>query len=264
MTEDHRTARDGTGSGSLRVAVAQPRTTPSDVAANVEAHVSAIAAADAQVVVFPELSLTGYELAAPALDPEDPRIEPLVAACRRHGTVALVGAPILDRQHRYIATLVVSGDGARAVYRKMCLGGSEHDAFRSGTAAASTVVAGWRLGIGICKDARIRAHLDATFALGVDCYTAGLVHDASPDETAEIERRARHVTETRRVPVAFASAAGPAGTSYPVAAGRSGIWAGDGSAVARCGSEPDAVAVTTLVRRSDETSPDETAPKKQP
>ena len=51
----------------LRVAVAQPLCVPYDVGQNAVAHAAVVRAAAARVVVFPELSLTGYELEAPAL-----------------------------------------------------------------------------------------------------------------------------------------------------------------------------------------------------
>ncbi|GJO98261.1 hypothetical protein NJB18001_10260 [Mycobacterium marinum] len=46
----------------LVVAVAQPRTVMGAVAANVDAHAALIRRANARLVVFPELSLTGYQL----------------------------------------------------------------------------------------------------------------------------------------------------------------------------------------------------------
>jgi len=56
----------------LRVAAVQPACAARDVAGNAEVHAAAIRAAEAQVVVFPELSLTGYELDASPVAPDDP------------------------------------------------------------------------------------------------------------------------------------------------------------------------------------------------
>ena len=64
---------------ALHVAVAQPLCVPYDVTQNAVAHVAAVRAAAARVVVFPEMSLTGYELGAPALTASDPRL------CRGRG-----------------------------------------------------------------------------------------------------------------------------------------------------------------------------------
>ena len=81
----------------LRLAVAQPACAALDVSANALAHAAAVRAARSRVVVFPELSLTGYELTAPLLAPDDPRLEPLVEACAATGSIALAGAPIEGR-----------------------------------------------------------------------------------------------------------------------------------------------------------------------
>jgi predicted amidohydrolase len=43
------------------------------------------------VVVFPELSLTGHELDAAAVDPADDRFAPVIDACAATGSIALVG-----------------------------------------------------------------------------------------------------------------------------------------------------------------------------
>ena len=83
--------------GPLMVAVAQPLCLAHDVAANARAHAAAIRApeaAGARVVVFPELSLTGYELDADPVDPGDERLQPIVEACADTGAVALAGAPV--------------------------------------------------------------------------------------------------------------------------------------------------------------------------
>ncbi|WP_376768576.1 nitrilase-related carbon-nitrogen hydrolase, partial [Pseudonocardia pini] len=58
-----------TGGPGLAVAAAQPACVARDVAANARGHAEAVRAAGARVVVFPELSLTGYELDAPAVPP---------------------------------------------------------------------------------------------------------------------------------------------------------------------------------------------------
>ena len=47
----------------LTVAVAQPATVTGDLAANALRHAEAVVSSGARLVVFPELSLTGYDLA---------------------------------------------------------------------------------------------------------------------------------------------------------------------------------------------------------
>ncbi|MFF3617241.1 nitrilase-related carbon-nitrogen hydrolase [Streptomyces sp. NPDC002580] len=75
----------------LTVAAVQPVWAGADVVANVEQHARAVEQAGARLVVFPELSLTGYDLAAPSLAANDRRLRPLADACRAAGSVALAG-----------------------------------------------------------------------------------------------------------------------------------------------------------------------------
>src|SRR6202042_3191430 len=110
----------------LRVAVAQPLCVPYDVGQNAAAHAAAVRAAAARVVVFPELSLTGYELEAPALTAQDPRLIPLAEACAETGSVALAGPRVPGEAGRpHIAVLPVDGAGIPVAYRKLWLGPAE-------------------------------------------------------------------------------------------------------------------------------------------
>jgi predicted amidohydrolase len=231
----------------LIIAVAQPVVLSHDVAANVAAHAAAIRAAQARVVVFPELSLTGYELDAPAIATDDPRLAPIVEACAETGSVALVGAPIEgDAGDCQIAMLAIDASGAAVAYRKMWLGTAETERFTAGTGPAVLDLDGWRLGLAICKDAGVEQHWADTAALGIDAYLVGSVKGA--DEAGLQEERARRVATEHGIWVAVASCAGSTGGGYDPAAGRSGIWAADGSVVTQVGMETGAIARATLVQ----------------
>ncbi|TCC00681.1 carbon-nitrogen hydrolase family protein [Micromonospora zingiberis] len=227
--------------GSLPIAVAQPVCHGHDVAANVAAHAALVRTAAARVVLFPELSLTGYELAAAPVDPADPRLAPLVDAGAATGTLALVGAPVAGE---HIATLAVDGAGARVAYRKMWLGGDEPRRFRPGPEPVVLTVDGWRLGLAICKDTGVAEHAARTCALGVDVYLAAVTELAA--DLAVLDERARRIATTHRVFVAVASFAGPTGGGYTETAGRSAVWAPDGSVLARAGADPGEYVRVTL------------------
>ena len=110
----------------MRLALAQMNSVVGDLdrnAAAIRQHVDDAKAAGADLVIFPELAVTGYP-------PEDLLLRPgFVRAARRHveelataadGIVALVGAPHLDAD-LYNACLVLAGGEIRAVYRKRFL-----------------------------------------------------------------------------------------------------------------------------------------------
>lgn len=215
----------------LPIAVAQPLCLPHDVAANAVAHAEAVRAAGARVVVFPELSLTGYEPDSPAIAADDPRLAPLVEACADTGSVALAGAPVPGD---HIAVLAVTGSGARIAYRKVHLGGDEPLRFTPGDGPAVLEVDGWRLGLAVCKDTGVAEHAAATAALGAHAYVAGTVK--ASDEAALQHERARRIATEHRLWVAVASFAGPTGGGFGATAGRSAVWDPDGEVVAEAGT----------------------------
>jgi predicted amidohydrolase len=229
----------------LSIAAAQPPCVSYDVAANAAAHAAAVFAAGARVAVFPELSLTGYELDAPAITAEDPRLAPIVQACAATGSLALAGVPAQGERGRpYIAMLAVDGAGATVAYHKMWLGTAEARRFSPGGKPAVLEVDGWRLGLAICKDTGIRQHASDTAALGMDVYVAGVLESAQ--DAAVPEKRARRVAADHRVWVTVASFAGSAGGGYAPAAGRSAIWNPEGVVVAQAGPEAGAIVQATL------------------
>jgi predicted amidohydrolase len=231
----------------LTIAVAQPQIELGDVVANAAVHAAVVVEADARVVVFPELSLTGYSIGAEPIEPTDDRLAPIVSACETSGSIAIVGAPVAGRNDDvFIAILVVDGAGASVAYRKIWLGGAEPTRFTAGREPSVVDVDGWRLGLAICKDTRIAEHAEAVAALGIDAYIGGICESA--DAHAEPERRARVVADRFGVWVALASFAGPTGGGFDATAGRSGVWRPDGSAAVQLDQTPDRIGRAEIER----------------
>lgn len=229
----------------LTIAVAQPLCAPYDVAANAQRHGAMVTSANARVIVFPELSLTAYELDAPAITPDDERLAPLVEACAATGSVALAGAPVVgDDGAAYLAMLAVDSAGATVAYRKVHLATTEARRFLPGHGPVAIQVDGWRLGLAICRDTGFAEHATATAALGIDLYVAATLHNT--DEVDVQEERARRIATAHRVWVAVASFAGSTGGGYADACGRSGIWSPNGAVATQAGPEPGALTRATI------------------
>jgi predicted amidohydrolase len=221
----------------LAIAAAQPACTAKDVRANAHEHARVIRAAGAQLVVFPELSLTGYELDADAVSPENDELRVIIEACAETESVALVGAPVDgDGGRDRIGMLRVTSAGAEIAYRKSYLGGAEPARFAPGEGPAAIDLNGWRVGLGICKDTGVDQHIADAVSLDPDLYVAGLVH--RPEELDMQEERGVRIARACRAYVAFASFAGSTGGGFDRTAGLSSIWAPDGTPLARAGIEP--------------------------
>lgn len=213
--------------------MAQPLSISHDVESNAAEHARLVRAAGARVVVFPELSLTGYELDAEPIAPGDPRLRPIVAACVETGALALAGAPVPGP---HIGLFAIDGAGVSVAYRKMNLGGPEPGYFRPGEAPAVVEVDGFRLGLAICKDTGVPAHAADTAALGIDAYVAGTAKLMTEGDVQD--ERAHRIATEHGVWVAVASFAGSTGGGFDPAAGRSSIRAADGTVLARAGTGP--------------------------
>jgi predicted amidohydrolase len=141
--------------------------------------------------------------------------------------------------------LAVDRNGVRVVYRKQHPDGTGEARFRPGPSPEVLEVDGWRLGLAICRDTGIPEHAAQTAALGIDAYVAGAADD--PEADVVMAERARRITTTHDVWVAFSCFAGPTGDPFPQTAGRSGIWTPDGRVAARAGRAPGEIARATML-----------------
>ena len=119
--------------------------------------VAAIEAADADLVVFPELATTGYhvfdrleELAEPV---PGPTTETLGAAAADTDSEVVFGTPVADGEAVYNAAVWLDSDGAvRARYDKRHLWGDERGAFEKGERYLVVEAPFGRVGVQICYD----------------------------------------------------------------------------------------------------------------
>jgi NAD+ synthase (glutamine-hydrolysing) len=179
----------------LRVALAQLNTTVGDIDGNAQKIAGAIDAAradGAQLVVVPELAVTGYPpedllLKTHFVDAAGAAVRELAASCE--GIVALVGFPE-GSDDVYNAAAVLADGEVAAVYRKMFLPNygvfDEHRYFRPGNEAALIEVNGAILGITICEDiwepgppasSEALAGAQVIVNLSASPYHAGKPHD---------------------------------------------------------------------------------------
>jgi len=146
----------------MRVALAQLRPVLGDKPANLATAARVIAdasAARADLLVFPELFLTGYftrehtrEIAEHV---DGSTLKILAAHARAHRIAVVIGFPEADRARDtvYNAVCLISATGEfEACYRKIHLYGAEHRYFSAGSEHVVVTIAGCRVGLMICFD----------------------------------------------------------------------------------------------------------------
>jgi len=131
------------------------------------------------VLVFPELSLTGYEpdLAAElAMTELDDRLGLLRDVAQEHQMTLIVGAPLRSRHNKpALGAILISGDGAVSTYEKMHLGTSEMSYFTPGDRPLAFTTSGQTIGIAICADSGQPTHPQAYAEGGATVYAAGVL-----------------------------------------------------------------------------------------
>lgn len=191
------------------LALAQINTRLGDVDANLEKHLvlaQEAAQAGAELLVFPELSLTGYVLQdiAPTVAhrplPDDPLFAPLLEASRRLDMV--VGFVEEDRRYRYyIAAAYLSQGQVVHVHRKVYLPTygifDEKRYFAAGDSFQAFETRFGRAGILICEDFW---HVSSPYALWLDGADLFLMTSASPGRgvTDQILGSAQWVQDVNR------------------------------------------------------------------
>lgn len=222
----------------IRIAAAQSPSIAGDIEANVRIHLRFIEAAQAegvQLLLFPELSLCGYELPLLRdclLAPDDARLAPLRDAAMATGMRIIAGAPVGDDNGALpcIAAINFLPDGTSTVYRKQYLHPGEELYAQPGPMGAHCQqLNGQRYAQAICADATHYRHAADAAAAGATIYLAGvLISDAGyANDAAKLQRYASDFG----MGVLMANHAAPSG-GY-AAAGRSAWWRAGGALVAQ-------------------------------
>lgn len=160
------------------VAVAQSASVDGHLEANVLHHqlfVRLAHSAGARLVLFPELSLTGYlpaDAPALAITPDDPRLEPLREQARALDIVVIAGAPLRTADVSvHLAALAMLPDGSLSVYAKRNLHEGEQPYFTAGTRPMYVHVERARVATIVCMDIS-RPDLAAEAAAGGATFLA--------------------------------------------------------------------------------------------
>jgi predicted amidohydrolase len=245
---------------SRSIAVAQTIPIRGDVGANLEQHVRlahAAAEAQAQVLVFPELSLTGYELDLAgdlAFSERDRRLTPLLEVASSRSIILIAGAPVRAGPRRHIGAFILYPDGTVEVYTKQHLGAfsssascdgvvppAEASFFRPGDRNPLVRLGGTTAAVAVCADTGRPSHPRQAAERGAKAYLASMfvIPSEFERETGNLSTyAARHA-----MAVAFANYGGPSGGL--ASGGRSAIWSPTGELLVQLGKSGAGVAVAT-------------------
>jgi predicted amidohydrolase len=227
----------------MRICAAQLAAVRGDIAANVARHVAFAELASsrsADLVLFPELSLTGYEptLAGElATDADDPRLEAFQSLADARGIIIGVGLPTRSKSGPQVSLVVFRPLERRLTYSKQRLHADELSWFSSGDEQLVIDAGGHRLAPAICFESLQPEHAAAVADLGADTYLASV---AKPHRSVAVAHQHYPAIARRHsMIVLMANCVGPCDDF--MAAGRSAAWTERGQLAAELSEQDEGI-----------------------
>jgi predicted amidohydrolase len=198
----------------------------------------------ARLVVFPELSLTGYARTLTSNDAialGDARLAPLTSLAQHRGVTIVAGAPVVSAHGMHIGALTIFPNGSGMVYRKEFLHTGEDVAFVPGRDNHAMTMLGEVVGLAICADVVHPEHAAQAAKRGTTIYAAGCyVTEGGYGQFQEV--LSGYATKNRMLAL-MANFAAP--TRDFDCAGKSAIWSPTGALIARAEKHGQALVLAT-------------------
>ena len=168
----------------MRICAVQTRPFAGDIARNIEVHLDMIKAAlafNVDLIVFPELSITGYEpkLAKRlAIRPEDERLNLFQKISDQSSTTICVGAPLRQDLGVQIGMVIFQPDKSRFIYAKQHLHSDEVPFFIPGRHQVHFQVNDLCVAPAICYESMLPVHVQRARDGGASIYLASVAKSA--------------------------------------------------------------------------------------
>lgn len=214
----------------LIIAVAQIRSEKGEIESNITSHLRVMDIAGSMnisLLVFPELSLTGYEpelASSLAITAEDPRLKELAVSAAKNNAWVMVGAPLRNGANIEVGAIVFSPFGDISTYSKMYLHPGEEKCFTASRTPKIIEIHNQKIGLAICADTDNQEHVAYYAKQGVSAYVAGVLISAG-GYTPDTEKMKAYAKQ-HNILVAIANHNHPTGGWSPI--GKSASWSGEG------------------------------------
>jgi predicted amidohydrolase len=219
----------------MKICVAQTKPVKGDILQNVEVHKRLIALAidnSADMIVFPELSVTGYEpeLAKNlATNQDDNRLQDFQQLSDNNNIIIGVGMPLKQTAGITISMIIFQPHQPRQTYSKQHLHEDEFPYFVNGQGQVFLNAHSNTIAPAICYELSVPEHPEYAYKHGANIYIASVAKTDSGMEKAN-----KILADTARkyaMTVLIANSLGPSDNF--IGAGKSAIWNSNGELLAQ-------------------------------
>lgn len=229
----------------MKFALAQARPVTGDIDANVAAHrrladLAILGKADA--IIFPELSLTGYEptLAADlAITPDDVRLHEFQLWSDQEKILIGVGVPLKRDIKITICMVIFKPHQPPLYYEKKFLHRDEEPFFASGENFPVLNFQGELIAPAICYELSVPRHVELAFHHGAKSYVASVVKSVKGIDTAL--QRLGEISSHYQMNVLMTNAVGECDGDR--CAGRTSCWGANGKLLAQLNETSEGILI---------------------
>ncbi len=174
----------------MKICVAQTKSIKGDILANIDRHlefVNLAVSSGANLIIFPELSITGYEpeLAKDlATTQDDRRFDIFQAISDQHQITIGIGVPTKHDQGICIGMVIFQPHQPRQTYTKQYLHSDETPFFVNGSSNVELIIHNTKIALAICYEISIPEHSASAFQRGAEIYIASVAKTAAGVEKA--------------------------------------------------------------------------------
>ncbi len=233
----------------MRICAAQVRPDAGGIMSNLTKHLRLIDLAvteGADLVFFPELSLTGYEprlAKSLATDERDSRLDALQECSDAHQLLIGIGLPIPFESSVRIGMVWFSPRSPRRTYAKQFLHADEMPFFVRGEGQLMLKAGSHSLAIAICYESLLPGHSESAAKLGADIYLASVAKS-----NGGVDKAMSHYPDVARkhnMYVVMSNCVGP--SDGFVSVGQSAVWDRKGQLLAQMDSDSEGIVLVDTV-----------------
>lgn len=231
--------------------IAAAQTIPQDgnLAANIADHcrlAAQAAAKGARLIIFPEMSLTGYMLdgaSQHAIAANDARLDVLKDTARNNNIMMIAGAPVRIADKLYIGAFIFHLDGTMDTYTKIYLHTGEEKFYEPGIDNKLLFsLDGQRISVAICADITNPQHPADAAERNTTLYTASIFY--TPKGLPEAYEQLSSYAKQYGMHVLMANFGGP--SCNIDTASKSASWNKNGELVAQATEPGEALLLLEL------------------
>lgn len=219
----------------MKICLAQTQSEAGNIQENIANHLKFVERAivyKADLIIFPELSITNYEpqLAKTlATKVEDNLFNPFQKLSNEHGVVICVGMPTNATNGINISLLIFQPNKERDVYSKQLLHQDEEPYFLAGYKQTMLTIKATQIALGICYETLQEDHFVNTIQKGVDIYIASVAKSKKGiEEASEFFSK---MAKAHGLPIMMVNCIGACDDF--VSAGQSVVWNAKGELVSQ-------------------------------